>query len=135
MRDDEYLWLEDNCAKYGFVVRYDGSKAALTGIVDEPYHLRYVGVSHATYMSENNLCFEEYLELLRTAHKYEDTPLEITAGDKEYLVYYVAANTVEGSNFTSIPVPPASEGTYTISGDNMNGFIVTVEKTAQVNEN
>jgi D-alanyl-D-alanine carboxypeptidase len=113
------------------VFRYDSSKVTLTGIANEPYHLRYVGVPHAVYMTENNLCLEEYLELLRTSHKYEDTPLEITAGDKDYLVYYVAANTAEGSNFTSIPVPPASEGTYTISGDNMNGFVVTVEKTAQ----
>ena len=131
LRDNEYMWLESNCTKYGFVLRYDGSKMNLTGIADEPYHLRYVGVPHATYMTENNLCLEEYLELLRTSHKYEDAPLEIAAGDKEYLVYYVAANTAEGSNFTSIPVPPASEGTYTISGDNMNGFVVTVEKTAQ----
>ena len=131
VRDNEYEWLESNCAKYGFVFRYDSSKATVTGISDESYHLRYVGIPHATYMSSNNLCLEEYLELLRTAHKYEDTPLEITANDKEYLVYYVAANTAEGSNFTSIPVPPTSEGTYTISGDNMNGFIVTVEKAAK----
>ena len=131
LRDTEYEWLEANCAKYGFIIRYDGSKASLTGIADEPYHLRYVGVAHAAYMSERNLCLEEYLELLRTDHKYEQTPLEITANAKEYLVYYVPANTTEGASFTSIPVPPASEGTYSISGDNMNGFIVTVEKTAK----
>jgi hypothetical protein len=79
-------------------------------------------------MTANNLCLEEYLELLRTSHCYDKTPLEITVGDQEYLVYYVAADTTDGASFTSIPVPPASEGTYTISGDNMNGFIVTVTK-------
>lgn len=131
MRDSEYEWLEANCTKYGFVFRYDASKSALTGIADEPYHLRYVGVPHATYMNKNNYCLEEYLELLRNNHSYDKTPLEITAGEKEYLVYYVAANTADGATFTSIPVPPASEGTYTISGDNMNGFIVTVEKAAK----
>ena len=131
MRDAEYKWLEENCAKYGFIIRYDSSKAELTGIVDEPHHLRYVGVPHATYMNKNNYCLEEYLELLRNNHSYDKTPLEITAGEKEYLVYYVAANTADGATFTSIPVPPETEGTYTISGDNMNGFIVTVEKAAK----
>jgi LAS superfamily LD-carboxypeptidase LdcB len=128
LRDAEYEWLEANCTQYGFVFRYDANKSALTGIANEPYHLRYVGIPHATYMSERGLCLEEYLELLRTSHTYDKTPLEITAGDQEYLVYYVAADTAEGANFSSIPVPPASEGTYTISGDNMNGFIVTVTK-------
>ncbi len=131
LRDNEYEWLEAHCVEYGFVIRYDASKSALTGIADEPYHLRYVGVPHATYMTERDLCLEEYLELLRNSHKYDQTPLEIKSGEQEYLVYYVEANTVEGATFTSVPVPPASEGTYTISGDNMNGFIVTVTKTAK----
>ena len=129
LRDSELDWLEAHAAEYGFVIRYDGSKAEITGILDEPWHVRYVGVPHATYMSEHLLCLEEYLELLRTSHKYTDTPLEISAGDKDYLVYYVEATA--DASFTSIPVPPASEGTYTISGDNMNGFIVTVEKAAK----
>ena len=131
LRDSEYEWLEAHCAEYGFIIRYEASKSSLTGIADEPYHLRYVGVPHATYMTEHDLCLEEYLELLRTNHKYENTPLEFSAQGKDYLVYYVAANTADGATFTSVPVPPASEGTYTISGDNMSGFIVTVEKTAK----
>ncbi len=128
LRAPEQEWMEAHCAEYGFVIRYDGSKHALTGIMDEPWHYRYVGVPHATYMTEHNLCLEEYLESLRTSHTYDKTPLEIKAGEKDYLVYYVPAT--ENQTFTSIPVPPASEGSYSISGDNMNGFIVTVEKAA-----
>lgn len=131
LRDSEYQWLKTHCAEYGFVIRYDSNKAELTGVLDEPNHLRYVGVPHATYMSEHQLCLEEYLELLRTSYKYEDGPLEITAGEKEYLVYYVEKNSAEGETFTSIPVPPSAKGSYSISGDNMNGFIVTVEKAAK----
>ena len=129
LRDSELDWLEAHAAEYGFVIRYDGSKVEITGILDEPWHIRYVGVPHATYMSEHLLCLEEYLELLRISHKYTNTPLEFSAGDQDYLVYYVEATA--DASFTSIPVPPASEGTYTISGDNMNGFIVTVTKTAK----
>lgn len=128
LRSAEQEWMEEHCAEYGFIIRYDGSKYETTGILDEPWHYRYVGIPHATYMAEHNLCLEEYLELIRTRYTYEKSPLEITAGEKSYLVYYVSAT--ENETFTSIPVPPASEGTYSISGDNMNGFIVTVEKAS-----
>ncbi|MBQ7309101.1 MAG: M15 family metallopeptidase [Clostridia bacterium] len=129
LREAEQAWMEAHCADFGFIIRYDGSKFETTGILDEPWHYRYVGVAHATYLKESGLCLEEYLELLRKSHNYtEDEPLSFTANEKEYLVYYVPV--AEGSSTTSIPVPPEDFGTYTISGDNMNGFIITVEKAA-----
>ena len=64
---DTYKWLCEHCAEYGFVVRYpedkSGSADSITGIIYEPWHFRYVGVEAATYMTENNLCLEEFLEL------------------------------------------------------------------------
>lgn len=128
LRPEEQSWMEAHCAEYGFILRYDGSKHELTGILDESWHYRYVGVPHATYMMEHSLCLEEYLEKLRTSHSYDKTPLEFSVGETDYLVYYVPAT--ENATLTEIPVPPASEGTYTISGDNMNGFIVTVTKAS-----
>lgn len=125
MRENEQEWLEAHCAEYGFVVRYDGSKYEITGILDETWHYRYVGVPHATYMMENGLCLEEYLELLRTNYAYPNEPLAFTAGEDDYLVYYVEAS---ADSTTLVSVPPESVGTYEISGDNMNGFIVTVKK-------
>ncbi len=122
MRDEEQAWMEAHCAEFGFVVRYDGSKFELTGILDEPWHYRYVGVPHATYMMENSLCMEEYLKLIRESHTYDKEPLRITAGEKEYITYYVP---VSEEAITAIPVP--AEGEYTVSGDNLNGFIITVE--------
>lgn len=132
LRDAELAWMEAHCAEYGFVIRYDGSKFEKTGILDEPWHYRYVGVAHATYMMESGLCLEEYLELLKTSHTYEQEPLTITADETEYLVYYVAASAEETT--TLVPVPPESVGKYTISGDNMNGFIVTVKKPSPAAE-
>ena len=62
-----YQWLHDNCADYGFVVRYpadkSGSADSVTGIIYEPWHFRYVGVDAAHYMTDNNLCLEEFLAL------------------------------------------------------------------------
>ncbi|MBQ8495913.1 MAG: M15 family metallopeptidase [Clostridia bacterium] len=127
LRDNEQEWMEAHCAEFGFIIRYDGSKFELTGILDEPWHYRYVGVPHATYMMESGLCMEEYLKLLRDSHNgTKDEPLTITANDTEYLVYYLPAS--EGTT-TDLIVPPETVGSYTVSGDNMNGFIVTIEKT------
>ena len=35
-------WLKDNCAQYGFILRYPSNKVSVTGW-DEPWHFRYVG--------------------------------------------------------------------------------------------
>lgn len=58
-------WLIEHCHEYGFVIRYPEDKVDLTGIAYEPWHLRYVGIEHATYMYENDLCLEEYLQYVR----------------------------------------------------------------------
>ena len=123
-------WIYQNCHKYGFVVRYPDGKEDITGI-PEPYTycLRYVGVPHATYMYENNLCMEEYLDLLKNSYSSAATRLTISAADGyQYDVYYVAAS---GSEVTTIDVP-TSNYEYTVSGDNRSGFIVTVKKAAPV---
>lgn len=51
--------------KYGFVLRYLPGKEDITGVSQEDWHFRYVGVESAKYMTEHNLTLEEYLEELR----------------------------------------------------------------------
>lgn len=59
--DEVYSWLLENSYKYGFVKRYPEDKTNITGIINEPWHYRYVGEKAAKEMTENNLCLEEYL--------------------------------------------------------------------------
>ena len=118
----EYAWINENCAHYGYVLRYTEDKQDTTGIQAEPWHYRYVGQPHATYMMENNVCLEEYLTLLK--NYTADEPLSITNWDGEiYQVYYVAADASADSTY--IMVPPNAK--YTVSGNNSDGFIVTVD--------
>lgn len=118
----EYAWINENCAHYGYVLRYAEDKQETTGIQAEPWHYRYVGQPHATYMMENNVCLEEYLTLLK--NYTADEPLSITNWDGEiYQVYYVATDTSTDSTY--VMVPPDAK--YTISGNNSDGFIVTVD--------
>ncbi len=56
------LWLQEHCAEYGFIYRYPKEKQEITGWY-EPWHFRYVGKDAATYIMENDLCLEEFIEL------------------------------------------------------------------------
>lgn len=118
-------WFYQNCYKFGFVVRYPEEKANITGVSGYKHCFRYVGVAHATYMHQNNLCLEEYLDLLKSSYSSAATRLTISAADGfDYDVYYVAAS---GAEVTTIDVP-TSDFAYTVSGDNRGGYIVTVKK-------
>ena len=57
----EAQWLREHCAEYGFILRYTAEKSAITGIIDEPWHFRYVGVTAAREITDSGVCLEEYL--------------------------------------------------------------------------
>lgn len=118
----EYDWINKNCWKYGFILRYEEDKTDITNIQYEPWHYRYVGVPHAYYMYENNLCLEEYIDLLKD-YTYEGKHL-IFSDDNgaEYEIYYVPSD--DGAETTQIPLPTSVD--YDISGNNVDGFIITV---------
>ncbi len=58
----EGKWVNDNCYKYGFCIRFPDGKDAYTGYQYESWHLRYVGVELATKLYNNGdwLSLEEY---------------------------------------------------------------------------
>lgn len=58
---DEGIWVDKNCYKYGFIVRYPKGKEDITGYQYEPWHLRYLGVDLATDVYNSGMCLEEYL--------------------------------------------------------------------------
>ena len=58
------IWLEENCYRFGFILRFPKDKEEATGIIYEPWHFRFVGRDHAVKMHELNMCLEEYIEYL-----------------------------------------------------------------------
>ncbi len=56
-------WLMEHCWEYGFILRYPNGTSDITGIIYEPWHYRYVGLSHAARIHELGVTLEEYLEL------------------------------------------------------------------------
>ena len=108
--EGEYGWIHTHGPEYGVVMRYAADKEAITGIAEESWHLRYVGVPHAAYMAEHNLCLEEYIDLLRSY------PVSSPLRYKGCRIYYCP----EGQLWV-----PEGEN-YILSGNNVDGFIVTV---------
>ena len=64
---EHFTWLIEHCADYGFILRYPKGKEAVTGIVYEPWHYRYVGTEVAHYIMDNNLTLEEFWEVHNNA--------------------------------------------------------------------
>lgn len=115
----DYEWFAENAEKYGFIVRFPEDKQEITGEKPRAYTYRYVGIPHAVYINENNLCMEEYIEELKS-HTIGN-PLEVSANGRNYSIYYEPA---EISGESEILVP--SDKMYSVSGNNADGFIITV---------
>lgn len=102
-------------ADYGFIERYQAGKEHITGIAAEPWHFRYVGRPHARLMSDNGLCLEEYVELLRS-YPYPERLLETRGGVYEADVGFACDK-------SELELPDAP---YQISGNNVDGYIYTL---------
>ncbi len=135
--DDGCAWFRDKCQEYGFILRYPADKVHVTGISFESWHYRYVGAPHAQIMEDMNLCLEEYIDYVK-AYTYSGECLGYTAENGAYpmtaeefyeaesgiMIYYVAADAEKGE--TEVNIPKDCE--YSISGNNVDGYIITCEK-------
>jgi len=110
----EGQWLEDNAWKYGFILRYPKDKTEVTGIQYEPWHIRYVGLPHSAIMEEKNFALEEYLDYLK-----EEKKLSTSVNGEKYEIFYYPVK-----KNTDVLVPDNLR--YEISGNNVDGVIVTV---------
>ena len=62
--DDVYNWLAENAHRYGFIKRYPSNKTDITGVINEPWHYRYVGKEVASEIYSQGICLEEYIDTL-----------------------------------------------------------------------
>ena len=60
---EHYEWMLDNSYKYGFIVRYPKGCQHITQFMEEPWHLRYLGVELATKVHDSGLTYDEYYDL------------------------------------------------------------------------
>ncbi|QGV06541.1 D-Ala-D-Ala carboxypeptidase VanY [Bacillus cereus] len=112
----EGKWIEENVWKHGFVLRYPKNKSDITGIQYEPWHIRYVGLPHSAIMQKKKITLEEYLDFLK-----EKKEITTDVEGKKYTVSYYK---VSGNRKVNVP----ANKQYEISGNNMDGVIVTVQE-------
>ncbi|MFJ5749123.1 VanY-A/VanY-F/VanY-M family D-Ala-D-Ala carboxypeptidase [Peribacillus frigoritolerans] len=108
-------WIEENAWKNGFILRYPANKTDITGIQYEPWHIRYVGLPHSAIMQEMNLALEEYLDYLK-----DEKSISISVEGKKYTISYYP---ISQNGIIEVKVPANEQ--YEISGNNMDGVIVT----------
>jgi len=104
-------------ANFGFIERYSKGKEHITGIAHEPWHFRYVGWPHSQIISEKAMVLEEYLFFMKQFS--QENPYVCSNEDgKVAEIFYVSA---------TMPDITITNGcTYQISGNNMDGFVVTL---------
>lgn len=145
VRDYENLnTLSSILVSHGFVQRYEDAKSNITKIKNEPWHYRYVGIPHSYVMTKEHYCLEEYVEYLRALWEGVNTDSDVdseagtmlhvdaageistctedTLPSEGYLIYYVKKS---DEVKTEVKIPKSAKS-YTVSGDNAGGFIVTV---------
>ena len=66
----EGQWVSDNAHRFGFIIRYKAEWQPYTGYSYEPWHLRYIGISHATAVHMLNIPYENYYEQLCRLPEY-----------------------------------------------------------------
>ena len=123
-------------AMFGFVERYKKEKEKITGISHEPWHFRYVGYPHSEIMEAKGFSLEEYVEYIKgfecggnCVRKVADREFADELGREKSLkvelrgqgfeVFYVREDMIE-----EIGLP--EDAVYEISGNNVDGYIVTV---------
>ena len=104
---------------YGFVERYQKGKEEITGIAHEPWHFRYVGYPHSLIMNERGLSLEEYIEIMK-CYPYEEEHFVTDIKGQVIEIFYVKAET----ECRALELP--GDSIYQISGNNIDGFIVTL---------
>ncbi|MBQ8638591.1 MAG: M15 family metallopeptidase [Lachnospiraceae bacterium] len=109
LKTDVGQWVNSNCWKYGFIIRYPYYGEKETGIPYEPWHLRYVGAPHAEIIHKNRLTLESYMEMLEIGNFYRYGEFLITRQEEEPLILPEA--------FSSVVLSP----------DNQGGWIAAVE--------
>jgi D-alanyl-D-alanine dipeptidase/carboxypeptidase len=110
----------EKAADYGFIERYPAGSEHITRIAHEPWHFRYVGYPHSRIMTDNGLTLEAYTDVIRQ-HDYQRNRLAFFDNDLRCEIGFIplVADTV-----IEIPVPEHTA--YQLSGNNMDGVVVTL---------
>lgn len=105
----KYKWIYNNAHKYGFIAVSKSSNV-----------FRYVGVQHATAAKSQGLYLNNYLKKLKQATI--ENPMKLDVNGTAVAYYCPISDVKVPKNYS-----------YVISGDNVDGVIITVSLTSSSN--
>ena len=113
IKTDAGQFINSNCWKYGFIIRYPSYGKDKTGMKFEPWHIRYVGKPHAKVIYNNHLTLEEYIESLKNGvwYKVDDTLISRQKTDENGRLSLP-------DSFKSAVISPDNTGSYIITINN-----------------
>ncbi|MCL2248040.1 MAG: M15 family metallopeptidase [Oscillospiraceae bacterium] len=111
-------WFSENAHRFGFILRYPQNSFDTTRVAYEPWHFRYIGKPHSFIVFQNELLLEDYIDYIRGYSFY--SPLTFELAGAIYEIFF--------TDELDIRIP--SGVSHEISGNNIDGFIVTLRRTA-----
>lgn len=105
-------FVNSECWKYGFIIRYPSFGKGETGMQFEPWHLRYVGQPHAKVIYNNHETLEEYIASLRLGNWYQADG------------YWISRQSPRDGSSLQIP---ADFNAAVVSPDNQGNYVITIE--------
>lgn len=113
-RDGVFAVFRRLAPSFGWIERYTAEKEEITGIAAEPWHFRYVGTPHASILTSQGLCLEEYLA------SFKQGAIRFPSSEGIFHIFRIACR----PDGVTLPLVLP----YEVSGDNDGGFLVTVRE-------
>ena len=111
LKSETGRWVNENCDRYGFIIRYPYYGTAETGIGYEPWHIRYIGLPHSEIIAENSMTLEGYYSSLEIGKLYS-----CRAGGDSWIITRQSGGTFDiPKRFKSAVVSPDNTGGYILT--------------------
>ena len=122
--DGIFKRFREEAKKSGFIERYKEGKEAVTGISKEPWHFRYVGYPHSAIIEEKGFALEEYHDFIR---KYTSVDNSYKYKYKNNIIQLFFIRSTADIQVLHVE----DDFKYKVSGNNHDGFIITLFKNLQ----
>ena len=116
--------LRQKAASFGWIERYPRDKEPVTQIAHEPWHFRYIGIPHASAMEQAGITLEEYIDFVRQ-FPYGGEWFDYPTAQGTIAVCFLKTEPDGQTRFMA-----DSRYSYSVSGNNSDGFIITEWRTA-----
>lgn len=113
----EGQWVALNAHRFGYIIRYKDEWSDITGYAYEPWHLRYIGVAHATAVYLLDIPYEIYYEQMIKLPSY------VIEEGNPYLLAGVIGDLIGGDESVLTLFPDTPEDIHTVLKSASNRYL------------